>query len=135
MVFFDQVAVIYLTRIAAHREAIERYEYKFIKRGLPANYGAQMQGVSESDRAGFEKELNRCLQDMPHNVYCLIGKSSCLSKRGDLEGALTRLTQAYAIDSTNPELLLEFITVYPAKKMPREADLMQARFDRLTFHN
>jgi hypothetical protein len=132
LVYFDDVSVLYLRRIPEHARAIEEHEYRHLRRGSPATYGALMKGVRPEDRAAIEAEVDRCLRELPTNEYCATAKSAYLRERGDPLAALGVLLRAGARESRGAELLVELGEVYAAIGLRAEARDAQRRFKRVT---
>jgi hypothetical protein len=112
LVYFDNASVVYLRRIPEHAKIIERHEYQWINRSYPAGYGASFPRLAEATRKAHEREINRCLEELPTNVYCLVGKAAFLRVRGDLNRARELLLVAKGVNARDPSLLLELMGVY-----------------------
>jgi hypothetical protein len=132
LVYFDQVSVLYLRRIPAHQDIISQFEYHFIRRGLPANFGSEMKDLPEPVRAGFEAELDQCLRRYSNNIYCLVGKSTFLKSRGQLTEALQILLTAEEVDPKNTEMLFHLSQTYEKMGNSDEYKKVMKRFNRLT---
>jgi tetratricopeptide (TPR) repeat protein len=132
LVYFDEISVLYLRRTNENEKIIKRYEYRFLKRGLPPNYGASFAGLSEEVREGIEEDLNRCLLQNSDLSYCLIGKAAFFRNRKKSVEALNLLNQANAIDPNNPSLLLELGEVYREMGDQSTSELYLKRFQKVT---
>ncbi|HTT70577.1 MAG TPA: hypothetical protein VMG32_05090 [Anaeromyxobacteraceae bacterium] len=131
-VFFDNVSVVYLRRIPQNAALIEQFEYRSLRRGLPANFGAEFRGLDAATRASFESEIDRCLRENPRCAYCLVGKAAFEQARGDHAAALERLRRALDIDRLNAAALLELAAVQDSLHRPEEAARARRRFEHVT---
>jgi hypothetical protein len=83
-VFLDNSAAVYLKRIPAYAQTIERDEYKFLKpMSVPLDFSNEL--VSE---------VNRCLANSPVNVYCLLKRAKLYELVNKLPNALADLNLA-----------------------------------------
>lgn len=131
-VYMDQVSVVYLRRIPQHDAVIREREYYFLRRGLPAGYGASYPNLSPETRRGIELELDRCLKDLPRHVYCSVGKATFLRSRGSNLEAIRLLEAAAEVDDRNPELFLEMMNTYQIVGNVAGAKKAERRFKQLT---
>ena len=134
LVFFDEVTVVYVRRIPEHENLIREHEYHFVKRGFPANYGAEFAGLSDGVRRGFELEFDRCLRDSPRNVYCLTGKAAFLELRSRPQEALSMLQEAEQVNPRDPGMLLVLSEMEKKLGFLDESEKFKRRFERLTIH-
>ena len=130
-VFFDNASVVYLRRIPQNQAIIEKHEYKSLRRGLPANFGASYAGIPDVGRAMFEVEIDRCLAENPRCVYCLVAKSAFHRLHNDANAALTLLTQALVNDPSSVDALIEISGAYESLGRLREAADAKRRFQEL----
>jgi hypothetical protein len=131
-VFFDNVSVVYARRSERNRALIEQYEYHSLRRGLPANFGANMKGLGDADRAAISADLERCLAANPRCVWCMVGKAAFAHSHGDDAAALQLLDSALAVMPRNPEVLLERSVVLEGLGRSDEAAAAKRDFERLT---
>jgi hypothetical protein len=131
LVYFDNCSVVYLRRIPEHEAAIREHEYHYLQRGLPANYGAEMQGLPEVTRLGIRLEARRCAQEQPWNVYCHAVTASYLLAEDHLQEALAELELARQTNPNSTEVLLQLKSVYQKLGQPAAAREASIRFARL----
>ena len=131
-VFFDNVSVVYLRRVPENAAIIERHEYRSLRRGLPPNFGAEMQGIPDATRAAHEAELDRCLSENPRCVYCMVGKAAFHHRRGHDDVAVEILQRALVINPLAAEALVVLSSIYEAMGRTAEAAQTKRRFERLT---
>lgn len=131
LVFFDNASVLFVRRIPEHQSIIEKYEYRYIRRGLPANYAASYKGLSEEVRSSFEKEFNRCLDLVPRNTYCLVGKSAFFTEKKRLEESKILLEQALSVQPRSIEIVLELASVEEKLGNSKRAHALQKKFRKL----
>jgi hypothetical protein len=131
-VFFDNASVVYLRRIPENQAIIEKYAYKTLRRGLPANFGAAFEGLTGKMRSMFESELDRCVAENPRCVYCLVGKSAFHRSRNDTKAALGLLRRALAINPSSADALIEISGVYLSLGLTNEAGEAKRRLQRVT---
>jgi len=101
---------------------------------LPAGFGAQDPKIPDVVRAAIEAEIDRCLRELPDNVYCLVSKAAYRQARRELDGALSLLLHAERINPRSPELLLTLASVREQLGDAPGAARARARFERLTVH-
>lgn len=130
-VFFDNVSVVYLRRIEANRAIIAEHEYKVLRRGLPANFGARFQGLPEPVRAQYEAEIDRCLKENPRSAFCMVGKASFYDARKEPDRAIELLQRAREIDRHSVETLMELASVYEETGRTREAAEVQHNINKI----
>lgn len=131
LVFFDNVSVLYIRRIPAHEKIIETYEYKTIRRGLPAGYGAFFPGLSDEERKANKEELLICLKRHQSNLFCKIGLAAFYQKEQNLPAARALLTEAEKISSYEPELLFHLMQIDEELGNKEEATKWRKRFEKL----
>jgi lipopolysaccharide biosynthesis regulator YciM len=131
-VFFDNVSVVYLRRVPENAAIIERQEYRSLRRGLPPNFGAEMQGIPDATRAAHEAELDRCLSENPRCVYCMVGKAAFHRRRGHDDVAVEMLQAALVINPAAAEALVVLSSIYEGMGRTAEAAQTKRRFEKLT---
>jgi hypothetical protein len=129
---FDGVSVVYLRRIPEHAAIIEKSEYHFIERGLPASFGASMEGLSDTARMGWRLELERCLNEQPENIYCRLGKAAFLEKDGKRDEARFLLLDSERFNPRDANLLAALAESFRAAGDTAKAKSYQRRFEALT---
>ncbi len=88
IVFMDNASIVYAKRIPEHAALIRAREYKLLYRGVSAALPALSEQFDADFRKRFEAELDRCLSDVPDNIYCLVGKAAFYRRRGQVREAL-----------------------------------------------
>jgi hypothetical protein len=131
-VFFDDVSVVYLRRTPDHASVIAEHEHRFLRRGLPAGFGATGTNLPAEVRAAFEAEIDRCLREVPDNTYCLVCKAAYAQARQELDGALSLLEHAERINPRSPETLVTLAGLYKQLGDTRGEARARARFNHLT---
>jgi hypothetical protein len=129
---FDGVSVVYLRRIPEHAAVIEKSEYRYIERALPASYGASMEGLTEKARLGWRLELERCLNEQPENIYCRLGKAAFLEKDGKRDEARYLLLDSEQFNPRDATLLVALAESFRAAGDTAKAESYRRRFERLT---
>jgi hypothetical protein len=132
LIGFDDSSSLYLRRIKEHETIIQKYEFYFLRRGLPPTYGSNFEGLSESIRSGFESEINRCLDRSSKIIYCLIGKAAFLKRNGQSLEALSILAMTEKLAPNEPVLLVEYAQQAEAAGKVILAKRLRDRFNKLT---
>ncbi len=131
-VFFDNASVVFLRRTPENQPIIDRYEYRSLNRGLPPSLGAELAGLSAESRSAIEVELDRCLNENPRCIYCLIGKASFARERGDTRTALELLERGLTINPNSSDVLIVLSSLYGSLGRTADAETALRRFRRLT---
>ncbi len=130
LVFLDNVSVVYLRRAPENAGIIAAHEYRMLRRGLPAGWGAQP-GLPEPLRRELREETGRCLRETPENVYCLQSRAAFLGADGKPDEARAALEQARAIDPKNLATLVALLQDANARGDREEADGLIRTLDRV----
>lgn len=69
LVYFDDISVVVIRRIPEHAEVIARHEYELLYPNLPVGNFLRMKPTGER-LARYRHEIERCLTELPHNVFC-----------------------------------------------------------------
>ncbi len=102
-VFFDNISIVYLRRTDANSRIIAQHEYQAIHRGISPN---QIQRGAE---AFYDREYERCLNEVADSIYCRMGKATILARQGQGDSALALLNEARRIDPKSLEVLVSLL--------------------------